>query len=157
MTKYNETTGVITADVYKYNMARWDKKQYDLKPGEPVGRLEKMAPVVDSGGITVPLPDVDFSTGMTILDVETISEFRAGTLQTYPQVIYASADNIIRRQAAKGAYRPKSLQKKYNEIEAYMRAQPTVPVAYTPSQQNYSAPSGPSTPTYSPGSGRGEE
>jgi hypothetical protein len=131
-TKYNEASGAVTIEVAKYQMARWEKKLYDVKPGEMIGRLEKMPPAVDSSGNSTPVPDVDFATGMIIIDVETVTEYRPGAQGplTYQQAMYKGQDNIIRPLAVKMSSWPKSLRKKFTDIETAMKSQPAAPVSY---------------------------
>jgi hypothetical protein len=155
--KYNETNGAVTIEVAKYQMARWETKSYDVRPGEMIGRLEKMQPAVDSTGNSIPLPDVDFTTSMTVVDVETITEYRPGaaTSLTYQQVLYKGQDNVIRNLAVKMSTWPKSLRKKFTDIEAAVNAQPSVPVSYIGTGSTYTVPTE-SSPAPSVGSGSRE-
>ena len=158
-TKYSETNGAVTIEVVKYQMARWEKKSYDVKPGEVIGHLEKMPPAVDSTGNSIPLPDVDFTTGMIVVDVETITEYRPGATSplTYQQVFYKGQDNVIRYLAVKMSTWPKNLRKKFTDIEAVMKNQPLVPVSYTGTGSTFTSPTESSMPTPGGGSGIREE
>jgi len=155
-TKIRETDNMVTVEVAKYKMARWEKKAYEIKPGETIGRLEKLPPTMDSTGNYITLPDVDFSTGITFLDVETITENRPNTANpvTYQQMVYRDTDNTVRYLPIKGSSWPKILRDRYRDIEAAIRKQPLVPVSYTGTGTSYTAPSMPSMPMM-PGGGAG--
>jgi hypothetical protein len=156
--KLRETDNMVTIEVAKYNMARWDKKQYDIKAGEVIGHPEKIM-VADPCSQAAGSFDVDFTTGITLIDVETVTEYRANspTPLTYQQILYRGQDGIIRHLAIKSSSWPKSLKKKSNDIVAAMRAQPALPANYTSSTPTYSSPSTPSGPMPSGPGGMREE
>jgi hypothetical protein len=131
----NYDKGMVFLDVCKYKLGRWEKKAYELRPGEAIGRVEKMPAVNTGTGTETEVPDVDFTTGMTVVDVESVTEFRPNTtnpVQSYQQLLYKDQSNIIRHAGIKNSAWPKSLKAKYTEIDNYMlHVQPAVPVVYT--------------------------
>ncbi len=143
--KIRESDNMVTIEVAKYNMARWDKKLYEVKPGEMIGRLEKMAPAMDSTGNYMVLPDVDFSTGAMLIDVETVTEYKVTSPNpvSYQQMLYKDSGSNILSLPIRGSNWSKLLRKRYSEIDAAIRNQPLVPVSYTGSSV--------SGPSYSPG------
>ena len=155
-TKHRDSDNMVTMEVAKYNMARWERKQYEVRPGEVIGRLERMPPVVDTSGNLTPIPDVDFSTGITLLDVEMVTEYRPTSPNpvVYPLMLYRDEDNNIGSLLvpARGSSWSRTMRKRYNDITEAMRLQPPVPVTYTGtvSGPSYITPGMPSMPM-SPG------
>ncbi|HSV27624.1 MAG TPA: hypothetical protein VLH60_07000 [Sedimentisphaerales bacterium] len=155
-TRHRESDNMVTVEVAKYNMARWERRQYEVKPGDMIGRVERMPPATDISGNMIPVPDVDFSTGITLLDVQMVTEFRPTSPNpvVYPLMLYRDADNNIRSMLvqSRGASWSRAVRTRYNAITDAMRLQPLVPEIYTGtvSGPSHITPDMPSMPT-SPG------
>jgi len=121
-------SSAVEVKVARFTLGNWITKSFNIKSGEEIGRAVPVEEL-DLAEVLTETPEIDFSTGKVMVDVETVTQWKgAGVLRPreYSELIYAAPGGSLERMPIKQRYWPSSMVEIFEEIEESTEAPPVI-------------------------------
>ena len=116
-----EATKVVTVQVSRYVLGYWYSKDFMVKQGELIGKIDEYRITADEESKQVTVPQtVDYTTGAVVVDIVPVTDWSGVNslrVNHFFDMLYSYNGSDINRRPIRSKYWTDELQNKYNEIK----------------------------------------